>query len=145
MIRHKPLLPGTKRMKRRHRACGAPTKAQQAHQDAQRRDGCAMCHLLGLSFKGLPEGVSPCGVSEIHHCTTGDLHGQKQRGQGDTVCLGSYHHRGLLLSRFPTVAGMHEQFGPSLHHHKRAFLEVIAEKLGERSTAALQRHQEERL
>lgn len=137
MIRHKPLQPSQKRMKRRHRACGAPTKAQQAHQDAQRRDGCAMCWLLGLE----PDA---CGPVRVHHRTTGDLHGQRQLGQDATVGLGDWHHQGIPKPGFNTEA-MRQKFGPSLHHHKRAFLDAIAERLGERSTAALQRHQELRL
>jgi hypothetical protein len=145
LTRKVPLRPGTKRMKSRHRACGAPTIAQQAHQDAQRANGCAMCRLLGLSFRGLLEGMSPCGLTEIHHRTTGDLHGQLQLGQDDTVGLGAWHHRGALLFAHPTVDAMRDRFGPSIQHHKKAFLDVIADNLGERSTAALQRWQDNQL
>lgn len=138
MIRHKPLLPGTKRMKRRHRACGAPTKAQQAHQDLQRAHGCAMCLLLGFARDA-------CGDVTVHHRTTGDLHGQLQLGQDATVGLGNWHHQGVLKESHPTVDAMRDRFGPSLQLHKRAFVDVIADHLGERSTAALQKWQEAQL
>lgn len=131
-------------MKRRHRAIGAPTKAQQAHQDAQRAHGCAMCRLLG--------NREECGPVRIHHRNVGDLAGNLQLGQGETVALGDWHHQGILLVdrasfrlRFLKPDEMRERFGPSLHHHKRAFLDLIAEKLGERSVAALQRWQDEQI
>lgn len=132
-------------MRRRYRAIGAPTKAQQAHQDAQRAHGCAMCRVLGFSFRNLPEGMSPCGATEIHHRTTGDLHGQKQLGHDQTIALGSWHHRGQLQARYPTRDLMRDRFGPSLHHHKRAFLDVVQDNLGERSTAALQAWQDQQI
>ena len=138
MKRSKPLLPGTKRMKQRHRAIPPPTPAEQANQDAQRAHGCAMCLLLGFKRDA-------CGPVRVHHRTTGDLHGQKQIGQHATVGLGDWHHQGVLMARYPTVDAMRAQFGPSLAHHKRAFVELLAEKLGERSTAALQAWQEKRI
>lgn len=132
LTRTKPMRPGTKRMKRRHRAIGNPTKVEQAYQDAQREAGCAMCRLLGL-------GKNACGAITVHHRTVGDLHGQKQLSQRDTVGLAQWHHQGVLLPQYPTVDAMREQFGPSLQHHKRAFLSVIEDNLGERGTGALQR------
>ncbi len=145
MTRKVPLRPGTKRMKSRRRAIPAPTVEQQHHQDKQRADGCAYCHMLGFSFRGLQDGMSPCGVTEIHHCTTGDLHGQKQLGQDRTIALGAWHHRGVLMEHLPTRALMRDRFGPSLAHHKTAFLDVIEDNLGERSTAALQAFQDARI
>lgn len=142
--RKTPLKPGTKRMKRRHRACGPPTAAQQEHQDAQRAHGCAMCHLLELDFGGLPAGVSPCGRTAIHHINTGDLAGNKQLGQGDTVGLGDYHHQGRPKPGFNS-ASMRAKYGPSLFDNKRAFLDLIADQLGERSVCALQRWQDAQL
>lgn len=132
-------------MKRRMRAIGNPTASQQRHQDAQRADGCAFCRILGFSFAGLQDGMSPCGPTRIHHRNTGDLHGNKCLGQDATVALGDYHHQGLLMMHLPTVALMRDKYGPSLHHHKRAFLEVIADNLGERSTSALQAFQDSRI
>jgi len=144
-VRKKPLLPGTKRMKSKHRACGPPTKAQQAHQDLQREHGCAMCLLLGLA-------KNACGPVRVHHRTIGDKHGQLQLGQDDTVGLGDWHHQGILMEdrasfhlRFLSRDAMRDKYGPSLAHHKRAFVELIAEKLGERSTAALQKWQDDQL
>lgn len=142
--RRTPLKPGTKRMKRRHRACGAPTPEQQAHQDHQRAHGCAMCHLLGLDFSGLSSGMSPCGRTAVHHRTTGDLHGNLQLGQDATVGLGDWHHQGIPKRGF-NQRSMLAKYGPSLQLHKRAFVDLIAEKLGERSTAALQRWQDAQL
>ena len=148
MLRHKPLKPGTKRMKRRHRAIGAPTKAEQAHQDAQRADGCAMCRLMGLKFNEdalRTMGLSPCGPTRVHHRTIGDKHGQKQIGQHATVALADWHHQGVLMESLPTIDAMRDRFGPSLAHHKRAFLDVIADNLGSRSTQALQDFQDARI
>lgn len=79
-------------MKRRHRAIGSPTKAEQANQDAQRAHGCAACHLRG--------NVRACGPVRVHHRTTGDLHGQKQLGHDATVALGDWHHQGVPLPGF---------------------------------------------
>lgn len=83
-------------------------------------------------------------MTEIHHRNTGDLHGQKQLGQHATVALGTWHHRGVPLPGF-TVDRMREVFGPSLHHHKRDFVNWLQDVLGERSTAALQRWQDEQI
>lgn len=132
-------------VRRRHRAIGNPTKAQQARQDAQRAHGCAMCRLLGFSFRDLQDGMSPCGVTEVHHRTTGDLHGQLQLGHDSTVALGAWHHRGQLQVLRPSRDAMREKFGPSYTHHKRAFLEVVADHLGERNTAALQAWQDHQI
>lgn len=123
---------------RRGRSTGNPTKAQQAMQDAQRADGCAMCLLLGFSR-------DECGPVRVHHRTVGDLHGNKRLGQDYTVGLGDWHHQGVLMHHLPTVDAMRDRFGPSLHHHKRAFLDVLADHLGERSTAALQQFQDDRI
>lgn len=125
---------------RKHRRPGnrEPTKAEQAQQDAQRDHGCAMCLLLGFERDA-------CGPVRVHHRTTGDLHGNVRLGQGATVGLGDWHHQGVLMARYPTVDAMRAQFGPSLAHHKRAFVDLIAEKLGERSTAALQAWQDDQI
>lgn len=125
---------------RKHRRPGnrAPTKAELAQQDAQRDHGCAMCLLLGF-------GRDACGPVRVHHRTVGDLHGNVRLGQDATVGLGDWHHQGVLLYRLPTVDAMREAFGPSFQHHKRAFLDLIAEKLGYRSTAALQAWQDQQI
>ena len=123
-------------MKRRHRAIGSPTKEQQAQQDAQRDHGCAACHLR--------RNRKACGPVRVHHRTTGDLHGQKQLGQDHTVALGDWHHQGVILPGY-TVQTMREAFGPSLHHHKRDFINWLQDVLGERSTGALQAWQDEQI
>lgn len=123
-------------MKRRFRAIGSPTKAEQAQQDAQRAHGCAACHLR--------RNQTQAGVTEIHHRTTGDMHGQKQLGHDATVALCSYHHRGVTFPGFTQIL-MRERFGPSLALHKRDFVEWIQDVLGERSTAALQAWQDEQI
>ena len=123
-------------MRRRYRAIGSPTKAEQANQDAQRAHGCAACHLRG--------NTRACGPVRVHHRTTGDLHGQKQLGHDATVALGDWHHQGVPLPGF-TIESMRTKFGPSLHHHKRDFVQWLQDVLGERSTAALQRWQEEQI
>lgn len=124
-------------MKKRFRAIGNPTKAQQAQQDAQRAHGCAACLLRGNRTFG--------GPVRIHHRTVGDLHGNKQLGQDCTVALCDWHHQGVLMPHLPTEKRMREVFGPSLHHHKRDFLAWLQDRLGERSTAALQRWQDNQI
>ena len=112
------------------RAIGHATKEQQAKQDAQRAQGCAACLLR-------KNRVQP-GVTEIHHRTIGDLHGNKQIGHDATVALCSWHHRGVRIAG-QTVTTMREAYGPSLAHHKRDFVTWLQDVLGDRSTGALQR------
>ena len=132
LTRKKPLRQFRKKKRPGNRA---PTKAEHAQQDAQRTHGCAMCLLLGMARDA-------CGAVTVHHRTLGDKHGNVRLGQDATVGLAEWHHQGTLMARYPTIDAMREQFGPSLHHHKRAFVDLIAEKLGERSTAALQAWQD---
>lgn len=153
MLTRKPLKPGkglqpsgkpwkvkttAKRMKSRHRAIGNPTKAEQAHQDRQRADGCAMCILLGFA-------PNACGPVRVHHLTVGDKHGQPQLGQDFTVGLGDWHHQGVLMERWPKETLMKDEFGPSLFHHKREFVELLQARLGARSVTALQAFQDHRI
>lgn len=123
-------------MKRRHRAIGRPTAEQQRHQDAQRSHGCAMCHL-----RGTPQA----GPTELHHLTTGDLHGQKQLGQAFTVALCSWCHRGVPSPHYPTASETRQAFGPSFALHKKSFMDELWRKLGERSMEALMRYQNSRI
>lgn len=113
-----------------------PTAEQQRHQDAQRAHGCAMCLLLELD--------ESCGPVRIHHRTVGDLHGNPRLGQDFTVALGDWHHHGVLFEG-QTVDSMRRRFGPSFHHHKKAFLRELFDRLGQRSTAALQDWQDSRI
>ena len=130
LTRKVPLRPGTKRMKRRYRAIGNANAAQKAYHDAQTAAGCAFCLLVKCRQPNR---------TELHHRTTGDLHGQKQLGQGCTVGLCAYHHRGELRHDTPSVDAMRAKYGPNLKDHKRDFLNVIEDNLGERGTGALQR------
>ena len=120
-------------MKRRGRK--SPTAEQQRHQDAQRAHGCAMCHL---------RGNGQAGATEIHHLTTGDLHGQKQRGQDFTVGLCSWCHRGIPMP-FCQERDMRRIHGPSFALHKKSFMDELWRKLGERSMEALMRYQNSRI
>ncbi len=114
------------------RAIGSPTKAQKAYQDRVRNEvnACVMCLLLGC-----PE---QCGAVRLHHRTLDDKHGQLQLGQDKVVLLGDWHHQGVLMEAYPTVDLMLARFGPSFHHHKRAFLQAVADKLYASGTEALQ-------
>lgn len=123
-------------MKRRYRAIGSITASQQAKQDAHRADGCAACHLR--------HNKSQPGPTEIHHRNLSDYAGQKQLGHDCVVGLCSWHHRGVILPGY-TVATMRDEFGPSLHHHKRDFVNWLQDTLGERSTVALQAFQDARI
>jgi hypothetical protein len=116
-------------MKRRHRAIGNPTKAEQNYQDAARALGCIACHVR--------RNKQQCGHTQIHHRTIGDLHGQKQLGHGQVVALCEWHHQGIQQPGM-TVDQMREEYGPSLHHHKRDFMEWVQDTCGTRSTGALQ-------
>lgn len=125
----------TSRLKSRGRAIGTATAAEQRYQDAARLLGCIAC---------LVRGCEPCGPVRIHHRTTGDLHGQLTLGHDAIVSLGDWHHQGIPRNGLQAAA-MREIHGPSLHHHKRAFVEWLQDTLGERSTDALQRFQDARL
>jgi hypothetical protein len=120
-------------MKSRYRAIGNPTKAQQAYQDDARALGCMACRLRKNKYQA--------GVTEIHHRTIGDCHGQKQLGHSEVVALCSWHHRGVTFPGM-TIMGMRDRYGASYAHHKRDFVEWLQDTLGERSTAALQRFQD---
>ena len=121
------------------RAIPRPTAAQQAHQDAQRAVGCAVC------LYRIQHGMQStwCGPPEIHHRTIGDMHGQKQLGQDATVCLGSWHHRGQTLPLLG-LNDMRWHFGPSFALHARDFRVWTADVLGDdlRGTEAWQNWQD---
>lgn len=125
------------------RAIGKPTAAQQAHQDAQRAYGCAVCAYR--IAKGMQSTWG--GQAEIHHRCCGDLHGQKQLGQDFTVCLCSWHHRGQTLPVLG-VNDMRWHFGPSFARHARDFRVWTADVLGDehgRGTEAWQAWQDSQI
>lgn len=104
------------------RAIGSPRKDDRAYQDqVWALKACVMCLLLG--------NKEQCGYLTMHHRTTGDLHGQLQLGHREVLLLGAWHHQGVLMEDSPTVELMRERFGPSLQHHKVAFLEEIGTRL----------------
>jgi len=104
------------------RAIGSPRKADRAYQDqVWALNACVMCLLLG--------NKEQCGYLTMHHRTLDDKHGQLQLGHREVLLLGAWHHQGVLLEDSPTIDLMRERFGPSLQHHKVAFVEAIAERL----------------
>jgi hypothetical protein len=115
-------------MKRRYRAIGNPTKAEQAHQDAQR----------------LRQNRLQAGVTEVHHRTCGDMHGQKQLGQDQVVSLCAWHHDGVQILG-QTIEQMRQAYGPSFKHHARDFRIWTDDAIGGRGTEAWQRYQDELL
>lgn len=135
----------TSRLRRRHRACGKPSAAQQAHQDAQRAHGCAVCrYRIAAGIQDRRFGQ--CGPTHVHHGNLDDLHGQKQTGQDDTVALGAYHHEGDVLPNW-TGSRMRDVFGPSFKLHARDFRAWTADVLPGygRGTLAWMRWQNEQL
>lgn len=104
------------------RAIGNPTKAQREYHDrVWAINACVMCLLRGNSIQ--------CGALTLHHRNLDDKAGQLQMGHDFVLLLGEWHHQGVLLPEFPTVELMRRQFGPSLYHHKVAFLREIGERL----------------
>lgn len=89
---------------KRGRSTGTPTKAQQARFDVMREIGCIACRMYGFGYV----------AGEIHHLTSGGHHGQKRRGHDYTVCLCSWHHRGVQ-------DGYGHARGPSYAHSPKAF------------------------
>ena len=87
---------------------GSPTKAQVQRFQAIADLGCVACLLDGRG------GEPP----DIHHL----LSGGKRRGHDATIGLCPWHHRGQPKNGLGEV-GMRALFGPSMHHHKRAFIE----------------------
>lgn len=93
-----------------------PTRAQQAHQDAQRAHGCAVCRFRFAQGAQM----TVLGDVEIHHRNEGDMHGSRQIGQHATVALCRYHHTGVLLTGH-TRDAMRRIYGPSFALHARDF------------------------
>ena len=60
-------------------------------------------------------------LASKHHLLTTGLHGNgKRRGEQFTVGLCPWHHQGVPFDGF-TLARMRGIFGPSYHHHAKAF------------------------
>lgn len=94
---------------RRGRSTGAPTAAQLSRWWLIKERGCVACWLHSNVHR----------FPEIHHLTIGGKHGQKRRGHDFTIGLCAWHHRGVSPFGNPEL-GL-AAFGPSLHHHARAF------------------------
>lgn len=99
---------------RRGRSTSTPTRAQQARFESIREIGCIVARSLGLGFV-------PC---EVHHLTTGGLHGQKRRGHDYTIGLNPWSHRGEPFNGM-TAAQCEAMFGPSYARQPRRFREEI--------------------
>lgn len=99
-------------MKRRHRAIGKPTAAQEARQQAARDIGCIIARKrLGVFIPGA-----------IHHQNVGGKHGQKNLGHDETICMNDWSHQGYPLTAYGwDAAECRRRLGPSLHHEARAF------------------------
>lgn len=116
----------------------APTRDQQAYQDAARELGCVVCRLRKCDMAGYPE---------IHHRNLDDKHGQRQLGQGAVVAMCSWHHRGVPFWGWGDDE-MRDVFGPSFALHARdfrAWTEDVLPHLTGRGTERWQKYQDELL
>lgn len=91
------------------RSTGKPTTAQVARFEAIHRTGCVACRKRGQ-----------VSHAEIHHLTTGGLHGQKRRGHDHTIGLCEWHHRGVGVR-----AELEPRLGPSYARDPRRFRETF--------------------
>lgn len=121
----------------------APTREQQAYQDAARELGCVVCRYR--MAKGMQRVGDFCGWTQIHHRNLGDYHGQKQLGQDAVVALGAWHHDGVLPFGVSSNE-MRERYGPSFKH-AADFREWTYDALPGygRGTEAWQKYQDELL
>lgn len=122
------------------RAIRSATRIERAYQDDARALGCVVCRWRRAA--GFAHGF--CGPTQIHHRNLGDKHGAPQLGQHAVVAMGAWHHQGLHLPGM-SVDDMLRRFGPSFHHHARAFRGWTVDVLGERGTEAWQRFQDQEL
>lgn len=122
------------------RAIRQPTRIERIYQDNARDLGCVVCLYRLLAALQLDYA----GYTQLHHRNVGDKHGAPQLGQHAVVAMCSWHHAGDVIDG-RTVADMRREFGPSFHHHAREFRNWTRDVLGEGSTAAWQRYQDDRL
>lgn len=99
------------------RAIPKPTDEQQARQDRARELGCVACAIeWDLCGHNPVYCDAPPGAPEIHHLTrTG-----RQIGQDETVCLCSWHHRGICVANYDS-RDMRDLFGPSMAKGSKPF------------------------
>lgn len=86
-----------------------PTKDEKARMERIVSLGCVACR------SNEPDVI--LHPSEVHHLTDCG----RRRGHRYTVCLCTWHHRGMPTTPDWTVKRMTEQFGPSLYHDGKAF------------------------
>lgn len=79
---------------------------------ALRRIGCIACIIEG-------NGVW-CGPPEVHHLNSFGHAGMKRRGDEFTICLGSWHHRGVRPVGMRREVMTH-LYGPSLALDSKQF------------------------
>ena len=94
------------------RAIPKPTPDQQSRQDKCRAAGCIACKQDGTYFIAWAAQIHP----EIHHLTVSG----RQIGQDATVCLCSWHHRGICVPNART-SEMERLYGPSLAKGSKTF------------------------
>ena len=87
------------------------TKEEKQRFERMAEIGCIACRLQGLK--------KPLWAPEIHHL----IDGMKRRGHSDTICLCTWHHRGVQ-SPGMNLKEMSRFAGPSLYHDGKAFKEV---------------------
>lgn len=81
--------------------------------------GCVVARLRGLEYV-------PCTK---HHLLTTGMHGNgKRRGEAFTVGLNDWSHQGIPILGM-TAEQCREVFGPSYHHHARAFRALYPDAL----------------
>ena len=109
MLRRKPL-------RSRGRACKAATRGELEERRLMVESGCVIGWLrLGKRIAG-----------EVHHVTLDGKHGQLTLGEGVTVCINRWSHRGYALDEFGwSKADCRRMLGPSFAEEPSAFREMI--------------------
>lgn len=138
MIRHKPLLPGTKRMKPR-RAKPRPgnramTKAERREVQDAKESRCIPCLVWAEAGHMPMQDVAVC--NDWNHVKSGNLRVNHRHGYPG--CL--WHHRRRIEVDGWTFAAMTKHFGPSLLDGSRLFHDTYGS-----DEELMKRHQEERL
>lgn len=125
MLRHKPLKPGTKRMKahRKNRRPGnrPMTAEESARVTAAKFDHCCIPCLVWARAGNMPlEDVAK--VCEYDHKKSGNI----RRGHRFGYAACQWHHRGVVSCGW-NHAHMRAHFGPSLMDGSRLFRETYGD------------------
>lgn len=107
-----PIKPSGARL-RQGRSTGTPTKAERAHMGTVKTAACVACEQnphLGLRRC---DGAG-CDASHL-------LSGGKRIGHRATLGECPWHHRGIPPEGFSNPDATAEVFGPSRHHHGKAY------------------------